>query len=163
MIATRRADIDVSAWVGVHPGVRFLPYHDDELIIVAPKSHPLACLESIPFEAALGFEFVALSQGSAMQRFMDERARELKAVITPRVEVDNQQLLLRLVDQGLGIAVTSQKALSMSSARNIAWVRLKDAWAQRHLRIAVHEKAGLASEAVKRLAGFLMEQAAAEP
>ena len=52
---------------------------------------------------------------------------------------------------------------SMSSARNIAWVRLKDAWAQRHLRIAVHEKAGFASQAVKRLAGFLMEQAAAEP
>ena len=42
---------------------------------------------------------------------------ELKAVITPRVETDNQQLLLRIVDQGLGIAVTSQNALFMSSAR----------------------------------------------
>ena len=41
-------------------------------------------------------------------------------------------------------------------------MRLKDAWAQRHLRIAVHEKTGFASEAVKRLAGFLMEQAAAD-
>lgn len=159
MVSTRRVDIGVSAWEGLHPGVRFLPYRNDELIVVAPKGHPLAANEAIPFEAVLGYEFVALDRGSAMQRFMNDRARELKGAITPRVEVDNQQILLSLVNQGLGIAVTSQKALSTSSAKNVVGVRLTDPWAQRHLRIAIHDKTGPASAAVKRFAEFLASKA----
>lgn len=159
LIASGRADIGVSAWEGPHPGVKFLPYRNDELVLVAPKDHPLAAAGEISFAEAAGCTFLALDRNSAMQRFMYDRAREENFSITPRVEVDNQQILLSLVNQGIGVAVTSRKALSASSAQNVACVRLTNPWAQRHLRIAVREKAEGISRAVKQFAEFLAQRA----
>ena len=74
-VAENRADIGIGAFRGTFPGIEFLPYRNDELVLIVPEDHPLAAFESIPFEKSLAYEFVCLDNSSAMQRFIFEKAR----------------------------------------------------------------------------------------
>ena len=59
-VAENRADIGIGAFRGTFPGIEFLPYRNDELVLIVPEDHPLAAFESIPFEKSLAYEFVCL-------------------------------------------------------------------------------------------------------
>lgn len=76
-VAEGRADIGVSAYVGSYPNVAFIPYREDDLVIVTPQNHPLASVETAFFEDVLKPEpaWVTLDNSSAMQRFVFEKAR----------------------------------------------------------------------------------------
>lgn len=136
-VAENRADIGIGAFRGTFPGIEFLPYRNDELVLIVPEDHPLAAFESIPFEKSLAYEFVCLDNSSAMQRFIFEKARMLGHKIVPRIHVGDQSLLVGLVAQGAGIAVISGAATRAFELRKTRIVKLTDAWAQRRLRIAL--------------------------
>ena len=137
MVAENRADIGIGAYRGPFPGVEFLPYRRDELVLIVPEGHPLAAREAVAFEESLSCEFVCLDVSSVMQRFVFEMARGLGRRIAPRVHVGEQSLLIGLVAQGAGIAVISGAAARAFDLRGTRIVRLTDAWAQRELRIAL--------------------------
>ncbi len=136
-VAENRADIGIGAFRGTFPGIEFLPYRNDELVLIVPEDHPLATFESIAFEESLSYEFVCLDNSSAMQRFIFEKARMLGHKIVPRIHVGEQSLLVGLVAQGAGIAVISGAATRAFELRKTRIVKLTDAWAQRRLRIAL--------------------------
>ena len=118
----------------------FIPYRNDELVVIAAKDHPLAQFDAIDFKQSLDYEFVCLENTSAMQRFIFEKARMLGCKIVPRVQVGQQSLLIGLVSQGAGIAVLSGAAARAFELKNARIIKLTNAWAQRRLRIAVSAK-----------------------
>ena len=113
-VAEGRADIGVSAYVGSYPNIAFIPYREDDLVIVTPQNHPLASVETAFFEDVLKPEpaWVTLDNSSAMQRFVFEKARLLGFSITPKLQVSNQATLMRMVSKGIGIAVVSRNAFA---------------------------------------------------
>ncbi len=140
LVAENRADIGIGAYRGTVPDIEFLPYRNDELVLIVPKDHPLAAFESVDFARTLDYEFVCLDNSSSMQRFVFEKARLLGHKISPRVHVGEQSLLVGLVAQGAGIAVISRAATKAFELDGARVVRINDAWAQRRLRIALSTK-----------------------
>ncbi len=140
MVAENRADIGIGAYRENFPNIEFIPYRNDELVVIAAKDHPLAQFDAIDFKQSLDYEFVCLENTSAMQRFIFEKARMLGCKIVPRVQVGQQSLLIGLVSQGAGIAVLSGAAARAFELKNARIIKLTNAWAQRRLRIAVSAK-----------------------
>ena len=104
-VAEGRADLGVGAYEGDYPGVVFRPYREDRLVLAVPAGHELAGRKELAFSESLAYPFVSLTDESAMQRFIFEHAREEGSPITPKVQVDNQRLLMKLVSKKAGIAV----------------------------------------------------------
>ena len=160
-VAEGRADIGVSAFVGDYPGVSFTPYREDVLVIVTPPDHPLSRLKQASFKKVLAkdYAWVTLDNSSAMQRFMFEHAHQAGHDITPKLQVATQGSLMRMVKKGLGIGVVSRKAFGALPPGTLHAIEFKDAWAVRHIRIALSDDATFRSPAGELFAKFLMERA----
>nr|WP_256580772.1 LysR substrate-binding domain-containing protein [Pseudomonas sp. QTF5] len=59
-----RADIGILADNVSAEGLYKLPYRDDRLVLLVPVGHELANERSVSFADTLGFDYVALNQGS---------------------------------------------------------------------------------------------------
>lgn len=142
-VSEDRADIGMGAFLGEYPGVEFIDYRRDDLVLIVGSGHRLAQKESIDFVECLDEDFVYLNDQVEMQRFVDEQARTLGRKITPRVHVSDQLMLLRLVSAGVGIGVASRVAYATQPYPNTHSVNLSDPWARRYIRIAIparHER-----------------------
>lgn len=159
-VAEGRADIGVSAYVGSYPNVAFIPYREDDLVIVTPQNHPLASVETAFFEDVLKPEpaWVTLDNSSAMQRFVFEKARLLGVSITPKLQVSNQATLMRMVSKGIGIGVVSRKAFAAYPELPLHAIGFKDNWAVRNIRIALALDATTRSPIGQQFAEFLMQR-----
>lgn len=141
LVALGKADIGISAYPGKYSGLSFLPYRNDRLVIACRKDHPLARHDSVDFKDCLKYDFLGLTENSAMQRFVFKHAKALGHPLELRLQVDNQQILLSLVKRGAGIAVVSNDAFAQAVPEgDIKAVAIEQDWAKRELRIAINEK-----------------------
>ena len=141
-VAEDRADIGLSAFVGDYPGVTFIDYARDDLVVIVSIDSPLAHREALDFAECLNEEFVSLSEHVEMQRFVDERARELGHKLVPKVRVSNQPILFQMAAAGVGIGIASRVAFEAQPHPRTRAVKLTNAWAQRHIRIAIPAQKG---------------------
>ncbi len=134
------ADLGIVAGTVRTDGLDVRPYHKDRLVLATPLNHPLAQHQRIPFEDALGHDFVSLHSGSAIYSFVNQAASDLGATLSIRVQVSSFDALCRMVAAGAGIGV-----LQDSSARRLAKftdihvVELTDDWAERQLKICAQD------------------------
>lgn len=140
-VAEDRADIGIGAYVGDYPGVEFIDYARDDLVLIVAKDHPLAQKESVDFADCLEEDFVYLNDRVEMQRFVDDRARELGKRIEPKVRVSNQPILFQMAAAGVGIGVASRVAFEAQPNPRVRAIRLTNYWAKRYIRIAVPTEA----------------------
>lgn len=136
-VAEDKADIGLSAFVGDYPGVTFIDYARDDLVVIVSIDSPLALREALDFAECLNENFVSLSEHVEMQRFVDERARELGHKLVPKVRVSNQPILFQMAAAGVGIGIASRVAFEAQPHPRARAVKLTNAWAQRHIRIAI--------------------------
>ena len=70
-----KAVVDGAADIGIVAGkpagaeLQYLPYRRDRLALVTPSNHPLASRESVSFNETLDYEYVGLSEWSAIHAF----------------------------------------------------------------------------------------------
>lgn len=136
-VAEDRADIGLTAYVGEYPGVEFIDYARDDLVLIVSREHALAKLPSVDFAECLSEDFVYLNESVEMQRFVDEKARELGRKITPKVCVANQPILFQMAAAGVGVGVASRVAFEAQANPRACAVPLSNVWAKRHIRIAI--------------------------
>lgn len=139
-VAEGSADIGVTAQVGGGESVEFLPYRTDRLVLVTHSAHPLAGADSIDFDETLGFDYIGLSETSAIHAFLLQAADDLGRVLRFRVEVSNFEAACRMVGANVGIAVIPETA-ARRYLRDLPLkvIALNDAWALRRLHICVRQ------------------------
>ena len=125
--------------MGTVQGVRFLPLETDRLVLVFPAAHPLAGKTAIDFTEVLDCPFVALTEASAMQNFILEKARVAGQPIRPRVRAESIDVLLNYIEMGVGIGVLPKRTCDTALAHRpeLTYVPIENAWATRTLRIAL--------------------------
>ncbi|KAL02920.1 transcriptional regulator, LysR family [Bordetella holmesii CDC-H635-BH] len=74
-VADGSADIGVVAGCAPDPKLQFIPYRNDRLVLVTGSRHPLAVEDAVPFADTLGFDYVGLSEWSAIHPFLVQAAR----------------------------------------------------------------------------------------
>ncbi|OYV02306.1 MAG: LysR family transcriptional regulator [Burkholderiales bacterium PBB5] len=154
-VAAGRADIGVVATDGDHPELRFLPYREDQLVLLAPLRSAMARRKSASFSACLGEPFISLQQGAALHTYLMNHAAALGGRLDVRVQVSGYRAIARLVASGAGIGIVPRSALESADSEQVAVVELREPWAIRHLRVCVRPQAVASNPFLARLVEML--------
>jgi DNA-binding transcriptional LysR family regulator len=131
-------DIGIVAENITQENLQFFPFGHDRLVLIAPKTHPLAGRDSVPFADTLDYDYVGLSESSAMHSFLTEASRLLSRPMKFRIEVGSIEAACRMVALEAGIAmVPASAAARYAETHGISVVELRDDWAQRSLQVCV--------------------------
>jgi LysR family transcriptional regulator, low CO2-responsive transcriptional regulator len=122
--------------------------HRDELVIIAPLQHPLACMKSATIAEAARFPLVVPKAGhtrDALENLFHER--KLKPKYT--MELDSSELLKRFVaaDAGVGFIARSN-VLEDVRANALAAVAIADAQIRRDLALVFRKDKALSRAAL---------------
>ena len=97
-----------------------------------------AVLSEVAFSDTLAFEYVGLSEWSAIHAFLIQAADKLGYPFRFRVEVGSFEAVCRMIEAGVGIGVVPELVAKRYAQRlNIKIVSLSDEWSERKLQICV--------------------------
>lgn len=144
-VAEGRADIGVVTWNDEHPDVRFWPYHEDELVIVAPKEQALGQDGRARFVDCLAHPIVSLASGTAIHTFIVGKAAALGYPIDVRIQVAGFSAVIALVRSGAGIAIVPRSVLRNLQGDGVQTLGLQEPWALRRLSVCARSDEKLLS------------------
>lgn len=143
-VAEGLADIGVLAGIDTNRNeqnneqLSFIPYRADNLVLITSLNHPLAVHESVFFTETLSYDYVGLSEWSAIHHFLRQTADKLGIPLKFRVEVGGFEAACRMVAAQVGIGVIPETvAMRQLNQVPIKVIRLKDDWAIRQLYVCV--------------------------
>jgi DNA-binding transcriptional LysR family regulator len=139
-VAAGRADLGVVAVEGEHPELEFLPYRQDELVVLAPLDSPLGGQSTISFSACLGVPFISLQHGAALHTYLMNHATALGRSLDVRVQVSGYRTIARLVSSGAGIGIVPRSAVEEGDSARLHVLALTEAWARRDLRVCFNRQ-----------------------
>ena len=134
-VAEGRADIGVVTWGEEHPDVTFWPYHEDELIIVAPVATELGQGGKVRFVECLAHPIISLTRGTAIHTFLVGKAAALGYPIDVRIQVAGFSADIALVCSGAGIAIVPRSVMRSLQNERVKTLSLQEPWAVRHLTV----------------------------
>lgn len=164
--ATIRAVAENAADVGVYTAfaqddiVQAIPYRQDRLCLVVPKSHHLLRRKRVAFAELMDESFVGLRTGSAINLLLATEAGRLGRSLKLSIQVTGFDAMCLMVERGFGVGVVPEGVFRLySAALNIRALSIQDAWAQRELRLAVRSFDQLPA-AARRLVEHLQARSA---
>lgn len=124
--------------------LRFMPYRQDELILIAPRDHPLAQQQNVSMRQALAYDFVGAHSGSAINGLLNRSAAQLEMPLKLRIQVTSYDALCLMVAAGMGVGVLPRQSAALyAHTLPIAAVTLEEPWAQRQLVLCMRSYEGL--------------------
>jgi DNA-binding transcriptional LysR family regulator len=151
------ADIGIVAGKPASSELEYIPYREDRLVLVTPAEHALNECPEVAFSDTLAYEYVGLSEWSAIHAFLIQAADKLGYPFRFRVEVGSFEAVCRMIEAGVGIGIVPELVAKRYSQRlNIKIVRLSDEWSERKLQICVRNLQQLPSFA-KDLVNMLIQ------
>lgn len=112
LLATGELDLAVVSLPIAQPGIEVEPLFDEELVVVVAETHPLAVQEGVRIEELREERFLLYSPGGFVRDATLSACRA--GGFTPRVALDSgsMELLLRLAEAGLGVAIVPPLAVT---------------------------------------------------
>jgi DNA-binding transcriptional LysR family regulator len=148
-------------------GLQTLPYRQDELVLIAPRTHALARRKTITFESTLDFDHVGLHDNSSISVAMRQAAAAVGRQVRLRIQVTSLDAMCRMIENGLGIGVMPRRAYELvRSPGGLACISLDDPWVQRKLDLVARDFDALpitARQLVEHLRARSSAQADAAP
>lgn len=133
-----------------------LPYRMDELVLIVPKSHPLARRRKVTLRDALAYDFVGAHPQSAINNQLHRSAAELGLSLKLRIQVGGYDAMSLMVAAGLGIGVIPRQSVALYlSTLAIRIVALDEPWVRRQLVLCVRSLEAL-SPAARMLVDHLL-------
>lgn len=159
-VLSKQSDVGIIVRENLVEGdLEMVDYSGDHLAVAVPASHRLAKRRELPFKDILGEDMIVLEGGTATNRLLTSRARELGRPMKTRVHVRSFEVMCLMVNEGLGIGILPELAARpLSKALNIKLVRLLEPWAQRQYAICVRSIEKLEPPS-SRLVAFLARAA----
>ena len=115
-------------------------YDEDEMVLIAAPSHPLAARPTSRFSEALQYDFVSQHDSTSMNHLLAQAAAETGRTLKLRSLVRSYDGVCRMVaaDFGLGLIPASFVVPNEFFGR-LHVIRLEDAWAKRKLLTGVRD------------------------
>lgn len=117
-----------TAGLDCHPWVR------DELVLLVPRTDPLAARRLISLAEVTERDFVGLA--APLQELVAGHARRLGKRLAYRIQVRSFDALCAMVEEGIGVAVAPRAVVTARRGRGgLRALPLADAWANRQLLV----------------------------
>jgi DNA-binding transcriptional LysR family regulator len=156
-LAEGRADLGIVADITDLANLQTHLIAQDQLVVVASRSHRVASQASVAFADILDEAFVGLAD-AALETHLAERASRLGRQLDYRIHMRSIEHVKMLVEAGIGIAILSDTSARTLARRNLAILPLSEPWAVRRLHLCARNFAALTPHA-DLLAQQLLEAA----
>lgn len=137
-----RADFGVVDLPVPPAGLAFTPFFSDTLVLLTPRSHPLASRRRLRLADALDEPFITLTDGTALSNRLLASAADAGRPLNVRMRMRGFDAVCRMVAAGLGVGVLPLEAIAPQLAHlPLTAVPLSDPWARRTHHIATRTDA----------------------
>jgi len=151
-------DLGIVAYPNRRPGITTIPLREDRLVLVVPPAHAFAKHRTISTNRLAGEALVGFDRDIPTRRETDRVLR--KHGIDPRyvTELDNVEVMKRVVEIGLGIAILPEQAVRPEvKGGTLVTVQLSDEVFPRQLGI-IHRSGKHFSPAAAKFIECLREE-----
>lgn len=111
-LANNQDDLYVMSQLPDHLDIKAQGFLDNPLVVIAPRSHPLAKEKNIPLKRICDEMFIMREPGSgtrrAFQNLLDQHGLEVKV----RLELGSNEAIKQAIAGGLGLSVLSRHTLT---------------------------------------------------
>lgn len=104
-VANGSVDLGIVAYPTNRPQLRWIPFLNDELVLICSPDHPFSRNESISLKKLTSQPFVTFQRDIPTRRALDEMFRKNGVAVTTKAEFDNIELIKRAVEIGLGLSI----------------------------------------------------------
>ncbi len=118
MIASFALDIALIEGEERHPELIFEPWIADEMVVLAPHSHPLPTRTPLPFSSLAGEPWILREQDSGSREFFAHTLAPHLGQHTIAMTLNSPAAITEAVAQGLGITFASRLSATELLARN---------------------------------------------
>lgn len=145
-IRENEADIGLFLKGDSSPGLEYRDYHDDQLVVVTPKGHPLERLSNVAFADTLEYDYIGLHEEAVLQLFRE--AENLRRQLHLRIQVSSCDALCAMVSAGMGIGVLPLNSVRPYVAgEKVSAITLSEPWSERKLMICMRSYNALSAAA----------------
>lgn len=140
VIQDRQVDLGIiSGEINTH-NLQTQPLISSQLILIAPKMHPILAIENPTLIDIIQYSVVSLNEGSAIQQFLYKLAQQLNKKINIRVQVSSYDSICQMVAAGAGISIIPLAAFQRLKHIHPQLVHknIYEKWAQRSFQICSH-------------------------
>lgn len=155
--AVREGAADLGIFWGDQPvdDLQVMSCYVDRLVVVAPRSHPLAGRKNVRFVELLDHSLIMQEAYSSIQVLVERLAAEAGRVVHSRIRVAGFDAVCRMAQAELGIGIVPDYFVSdRAAAMHIVEVPLDEPWANRLHKLCIREGEGLPT-ATRLLVEFL--------
>jgi DNA-binding transcriptional LysR family regulator len=104
-------DLGVVAYPSRRPGITVLPFREDRLVVVCPPHHPLAKHKQVSIKKLAGEPLVGFERDIPTRKETDRVLRRHGLEARYVMELDNAEIMKRVVEIGLGVAILPEAAV----------------------------------------------------
>lgn len=132
-------DLGVVGWDVSAQDLLVEPFLDDELVLVAPPSHPLAAAGIAHAKGLRDHRLILRERGSGTREALDAALREAGVAITPSMELGTSEAVKEAVAAGLGVTIISRFAVAGEvGTGRLVIVPMPDLAVRRRFSIVTH-------------------------
>lgn len=115
-------------------------FYQDELVLIAPASHPLAKKVECSWEDILHENFLLKPQKSATRTFLENKWKDIGGTISTYMEISSLEGIKQGVIHGLGISILSRFAVSQEIASGLlVEIPIKEVTFKRGINYVYHK------------------------
>jgi len=103
-------DLGIVAYPTARAQITVLDFRSDRLVVVCAPIHPMADRADVPVKGLDGEKFVGFEKGIPTRQALDRLFGEKEINVQYVAELDNIEMVKRLVEVGAGIAVIPEKS-----------------------------------------------------
>ncbi len=120
-------DLGIVAYPSRRPGITVLPFREDRLVLVCASQHPLAKFQKTSIKKLAGEPLVGFDRDIPTRKETDRVLRRHGIDARYVMELDNVEVMKRVVEIGLGVAILPEQAVRPEvKGGTLAVVQLSD-------------------------------------
>ena len=104
-------DLGIVAFPSRRPGVTVIPFREDHLVVVCPPQHPIAKHRQVSIKKLAGEPLVGFDRDIPTRKETDRALRRHGIDARYVMELDNAEIMKRVVEIGLGLAILPEHAV----------------------------------------------------
>jgi LysR family transcriptional regulator, transcriptional activator of the cysJI operon len=104
-------DLGIVAFPNRRPGVTVIPFREDRLVVVCSPNHPLAKHRQVSIKKLGGEAMVAFERDIPTRKETDRVLRRHGVDVRYVMELDNAEIMKRVVEIGIGLAILPENAV----------------------------------------------------
>ncbi len=152
LLLKEEIDLALCSKISTDPRIQYIPFVEEEIVLIVPKDHPLAVHDEVDLEITQPYPFIYFNEVSGIRPTMDAIFKE--ADFSPNImyEVEEDNAMASFVSQDFGIALIPN--IPTLSAFEVKIIKIKKPRFKRYLYIATL-KQGFISPALMSFLDFL--------